>query len=134
MYYKEEMAEAMRSKVMVTTRERGSADPVLQVWEDGMQVTFRPRWGVDAGRSNNIAVHVWSMNPDEQAFPCDETTFIGYCDKSQIGKLIRILGACSPRYMSYALRHAGIMEHEEYSVCHARHAPAASHLFWRDIT
>ncbi len=130
MDFAKELAEAMRCKVMASERHGPRGDPYLSVWADETRIDF-----FQSAHEGDLNVWVYSTNPEEKAIPLTEDgLFLGRHPRNKAGKLIRILGACSPRYMSYALRHAGIMEHEECGSCHAHHAPSANHLFWRDIT
>ena len=123
--FEKELREAITAKVHAVERKTKTGAPYLSVWSDQVRVNFVPLKG------GNVHVHVHSHNIDEKAIKYRKEVSMGSHPRHKAGKFIRILGACSPRYVSYALRHAGIMEHEECDSCKAHHAPAANHTFWR---
>lgn len=129
MYFADELREAIKSDVMAREVHKTGEAPYLSVWSDEMRIDF-----FQSAHEGDLNVWVYSSNTEDKAIPLTEDgLFLGRHPRNKASKLIRILGACSPRYMSYALRHAGIIAHEECNSCHWHHAPAANHIFWRDI-
>ncbi len=123
MYFDDELKEAIQAKVTAAQRYKKGAASYLSVWADNIRIDF-----FQSAHEGDLNVWAYSSNADEKAIPLTEDgIFLGRHPRHIARKLIRILGACSPRYMSYALRHAGILEHDECPVCGHHHAPAALH-------
>ena len=124
MKFKTVLKLAAELKVYARQRTSKTGCPYLVVTGDRVDVSFVPARG-----GKEMHVYVTSRNLEDKSLPFHENTYLGKHPRHVMRKLIRIYSSCSPRYMSYALRHAGIMEHEECIFCEDKHAPSALHGF-----
>ena len=96
---------AAESKVYARQRTSKTGCPYLVITGDRMYVSFVPAYG-----GKEMHVYVTSHNLEDKSLPFHENTYLG-------------------KHPRHALRHAGIMEHEECIFCEDKHAPSALHGF-----
>ena len=121
MHFRQEIQQAMEHGIMAVEYTDDDGEPYLEVWCADTRVKFM----------KDRSVSVYSMNINRPEFPYLQEESLGKHDRHKFSTFIYWLGNSSPVYIDMALRHAGIMEHEECDFCKFHHAPAGLHRFWR---